>query len=111
MSIKYVDSNVFIYAIVADENSEPKASSSKKILKHIADGSLDAATSTLTWDEIVWSVRKLIGTETAIKHGKYFLDFPNLRLLRVDNARPDQDHPHDGNAHQRNRATILIPGS
>ena len=58
----------------------------RKILKHIADGSLNAATSTLTWDEVVWSVRKLIGTETAIKHGKHFLDFPNLRLLRVDSG-------------------------
>jgi predicted nucleic acid-binding protein len=38
--MKYVDSNVFIYSVVAEEKSERKASLSKKILLKVADGSL-----------------------------------------------------------------------
>jgi predicted nucleic acid-binding protein len=82
--MKYVDSNVFIYSVVAEEKSERKASLSKKILLKVADGSLAAATSVLTWDELVWATRKFSGLENAIKEGKFFLEFPNLKILKVD---------------------------
>ncbi len=84
MSIRYVDSNVFIYAIVADEASEKKALYCKKILLKIAEGELNAATSSLTWDEVVWSVRKLLDAKTSMKEGRELLEFPNLRILNVD---------------------------
>ncbi len=80
----YIDSNVFIYAVISDELSEQKAAHSKKILYRIADGSLEAATSVLTWDELVWIVRKLSTPETAQKEGRQFLEFPNLKLLQID---------------------------
>ncbi|MHB1830042.1 MAG: type II toxin-antitoxin system VapC family toxin [Candidatus Micrarchaeaceae archaeon] len=84
MSISYIDSNVFIYAIVADEASEKKALYCKKILLRMAEGGLNAATSSLTWDEVVWSVRKLLDVKTSIKEGRELLGFPNLRILNVD---------------------------
>jgi len=80
----YVDSNVFIYAVVADEKTEKKTLLSKKILLKIAQGSLKAATSSLTWDEFVWVIRRIFGSEVAIIEGKKFLRFPNLKILSVD---------------------------
>lgn len=82
--MKYVDSNVFIYPVVADVKTEGKAASSKKILLQIATGKLDAATCYLTWDEIVWVLRKFLGHDLALIGGKRFLEFPNLKFLKVD---------------------------
>ena len=81
--MKYVDSNVFILPIVYDAEVESKAKSAKSVLIKIADGDLNAATSLLTWDEIVWVVRKLNSLNVAIKEGGKFLQFPNLELLEV----------------------------
>ncbi len=82
--MKYVDSNVFIYAVLADEATEPKARLAKQILTRIADGRLIAATSSLTWDEVVWSIRGELGGRIAMEEGARFLEFPNLTLLNVD---------------------------
>lgn len=82
--MQYIDSNVFIYPVVADEKTEDKALLAKNILIKIADKSIDAATASLTWDEIVWSIRKILGTEIAIKEGSRFLEFPNLKILDVN---------------------------
>ena len=80
----YIDSNIFIYPVIADENTEEKSHLSKNILIKIAEGKLDARTSVLTWDELVWSVKKFIGQEIAKEEGKKFLEFPNLRILNID---------------------------
>lgn len=80
--MKYIDSNIFIYAILG---AEPKiASAAKKILTEIAEGSLPAATSSLTWDEVVWIIKKVLGRIVATEEGKKFLEFPNLKILSVD---------------------------
>lgn len=80
----YLDSNVFIYPIIADEKTEMKSSSAKKILLEVSEGKLAAATCTLTWDELTWIVGKFLGSKMAIDEGNRFLDFPNLTLLSVD---------------------------
>lgn len=81
--MKYVDSNVFILPILYEEETEKKAKSARDILIKIAKGDLSAATSLLTWDEIVWVIRKLMSSEVAIKEGKKFLQFPNLEMLEI----------------------------
>jgi predicted nucleic acid-binding protein len=70
--MRYLDSNVFIYPVIADEKTERKAFLAKKILLKIAEGSLEAATASLTWDELIWSVRKISGLEIAIKEERNF---------------------------------------
>lgn len=45
---------------------------------------MKAATASLTWDELVWSIRKICGAEIAIDEGKRFLEFPNLKILSID---------------------------
>jgi uncharacterized protein len=82
--MKYVDSNVFIYPVVADEKTEAKSASAKKILLQIATGRLEAATCYLTWDEAVRVLKKFLGRDLAVAEGKRFLEFPGLKFLRVD---------------------------
>ena len=82
--MKYVDSNVFIYPVVADERTEAKSASAKKVLLQIATGRLEAATCYLTWDETVWVLKKFLGRDLAVAEGKRFLEFPGLKFLRVD---------------------------
>lgn len=84
--MKYIDSNIFIYPVVADEKTETKAASSKKILLQISTGKLNAATCYLTWDEIVWVFEKFLGRDLALAEGRRFLEFPNLKFLKVDGA-------------------------
>jgi uncharacterized protein len=82
--MKYVDSNVFIYPVVADERTEAKSASAKKVLLQIATGRLEAATCYLTWDEAVRVLKKFLGRDLAVAEGKRFLEFPGLKFLRVD---------------------------
>ncbi len=84
-NMKYIDSNVFIYYVTLPE-SDPKAKASKEILIKIAEGNMHAATSALTWDELTWVVRKKLGKKTSFVEGRKFLEFPNLRLIAINEA-------------------------
>lgn len=77
----YLDANVFIYAAMG---AESKAVPAQKILQKVAEGDMDACTSTLTWDEIVWAVKKALGYNDAREEGIKFLAFPNLKLISAD---------------------------
>jgi hypothetical protein len=79
--MKYLDANVFLYAILYDN---AKARACKEILLKTAKGESEAATSLLSWDEIVFALSKLLGREIAVKEGERFLKLPNLKLLKVD---------------------------
>lgn len=78
----YIDSNVFIYAALSPDSDED-AINSKNILKAIFEGKILASTSTLTWDEVVWAIKRFEDRETAIIEGKKFLTFPKLKILNV----------------------------
>ena len=80
----YIDSNVFIYAILYDAEFEPKAKKAKQILCGIEKGELSACTSTLTWDEVVWVVSKVLGKNEGINQGQKLLGFPNLEFICAD---------------------------
>jgi len=82
--MRYIDSNVFIYPIIYDAEAEPKASKAKEILTKVAAGSLRAATASLSWDEVTWIARELLGVEIAKTQGRKLLRFPNLKFLSVD---------------------------
>jgi len=80
----YVDTNVFVYPIIYDETVERKVLEAKKVLIRIAEGSLEAMTASLTWDELTWIVRKTLGSKIAVEEGRKFLEFPNLKIVSVD---------------------------
>jgi len=79
----YVDSNIFLYPIIYDVNTVAEAKRSKDFLLKIAKGDVEACTAIITWDEIVWVVRKIFGLKPSIDQGRKFLSFPNLKLLGV----------------------------
>ena|SRR3989344_5880976 len=78
--MNYLDSNVFIYAAV---NNSAKGETSRNIIKNIRLGELEATTSSLTFDEVFWKVKKERGFENALIAGKAFLELPNLILIDV----------------------------
>ena len=78
----YIDANVFIYAILSD--SEKIREINRNVLAKILRGHIDAATSVLTWDELVWILKKNIDNDLAADEGYKFLNLPNLRFLQVN---------------------------
>jgi uncharacterized protein len=80
----YIDANVFLYSILYKEEQEPKVKYVRQILQSIEKGELSAYTSTLTWDEVVWIVRKEMGKDEAISQGQKLLGFSNLQWIIVD---------------------------
>lgn len=77
----YVDVNIFLEARLYET---PQADRASAFLTKIASGEIRAVTSVLTWDELVWVMRKLFGSSQAREEGQRFLRFPNLRLLVID---------------------------
>jgi len=82
----YIDSNVFLYPVLYDSEAIVEARKSKEFLLKIAQGGVEACTATVTWDEVVWVIRKIFGFDPSMEVGKKFLSFPNLRLLGVKNG-------------------------
>lgn len=80
----YIDSNVFLYPILYTEEVEPKVKKAKQILRSIEKGELQAFTSTLTWDEVVWVVSKTMSRSEGISQGQKLLGFLNLQFINVD---------------------------
>jgi predicted nucleic acid-binding protein len=79
----YVDSSVFIYPVIYDEAAVMEAKSCKSFLLKIAFKEVDAYTSLITWDEVAWAVRKVLGVEASLSQARKLLKFPNLKFLGV----------------------------
>jgi len=82
----YLDSNIFIYPAIYSSSSEPKVEKAKEILSNIEFGKIEAYTSTLTWDEVVWVVSKVMGRTEGVNLGKKLLGFPNLKFIPTDSS-------------------------
>jgi len=80
----YIDSNVFIYPAIYQTEAQQKAKKAKEILHKIENGELSAYTSTLTWDEVVWVVSRVMGRNDGIAQGRKLLGFPNLKFINAD---------------------------
>ncbi len=82
--MQYVDSNIFLYPVLYQPEVEPKAKTAKIALQKIESGEQPAATSILTWDEVVWVTSKHLGRSEGIIMGQKLLGFPNLEFIDVD---------------------------
>ena len=60
----YLDSNVFIYACLSSDDIGER---SRNLLSSIEDGSLEASTSTLSFDEIAWAVKRYRDIDQAVR--------------------------------------------
>lgn len=79
----YIDSNIFIYSIV---NSAEKGNRCREFLKRVENDNLVACTSVLTFDEIFWQLKKIMGFDKTLVATENFLNFPNLKFLDVTEA-------------------------
>jgi len=76
----YLDSNVFIYAAL---NADGLGSKMRQLLARVEEGSESAASSALTFDELVWVVGKHREKEDAWEAGRAFLELRNLKIVDV----------------------------
>ncbi|MHA1674094.1 MAG: hypothetical protein ACTSYI_10760, partial [Promethearchaeota archaeon] len=76
----YIDSNVFLNPILYDSDLNPEAQLAKEFLQRVIQKEFKAITATLTWDEIVWVIRKSYDRDMANEKGKEFLIFPSLKF-------------------------------
>ena len=78
---RYLDANIFINAIFYNDN---KAIKCKEIISKIVKNEMEGVTSVLTWDEVVYAIKRLIGIKKAEDYGNKFLNIPNLKFLNTD---------------------------
>jgi len=77
----YIDSNIFINAFIYEG---VKAEKCRRIVSDVVQGKIKGVTSVLTWDEIVYSIKKLLDAENAEISGNKFLNAPKLVLAPAD---------------------------
>lgn len=77
----YLDASTFIIAL-ASEN-DLRIAKARELLAKVGDGQEDAMTASLTWDEVLWVVKKKKGKDVAKRAGKLFLQIPNLKIVNV----------------------------
>ena len=76
----YIDSNIFIFAIL---DTEDHGEACRSLLSKIKTRQIEAATSSLTYDEVVREVKKHKGLDNAVYAGEYFLKMSNLFLFNA----------------------------
>ncbi len=77
----YLDANVFICAALNQEDLGDRA---RSLLRDVQRGKLHASSSALTFDELVWAVKKNRSLEDAVVAGGAFLDMPGLKIVEVN---------------------------
>jgi len=81
----YADAGLFLVPVLQSDRVPP-AVSAARFLEALARGTRKVSSSTLTWDEVVYVVRRLLGPEDSVAKGAELLAFPNLTWHRVDLA-------------------------
>src|SRR5436309_12899560 len=81
----YADAGLFLVPMLY-EYGVPAAASAARLLESVARGSRKVSTSTLTWDEVGYVVRRVLGVEDSIAKGAGLLAFPNPTWPRADPA-------------------------
>lgn len=74
----YLDANIFVYAVLDDGK---KGEFCKKLLEKVAFKQINAFTSVLTWDEVIYSLKKHVPIDELMRQSKEFFKFPNLVFL------------------------------
>lgn len=78
--MNYLDSNVFIYALLYDGK---KAEQAKNLLSEMVRGNCSCVTSSLALDEIIWVMMRESCREKGLQIGGDILHLPNLKILDV----------------------------
>jgi predicted nucleic acid-binding protein len=78
--VLYLDASVFDYAAISREDTGDRA---RSVLGEVQNGNAQGASSALTFDELVWTVKKYRNIEDAVRAGEAFLNMPGLKLVMV----------------------------
>ena len=78
----YLDANILLYPML---QQDARATACRAVLDQVVAGAA-ASTSVLTWDEVVYVLRKIQGAARAIQQGRLLLQFPGLHFLPADLA-------------------------
>lgn len=70
--------------VVANLDIETLGNDARSILKSVQSGELEAASSALSFDELVWAVKRNRSPEDSMTAGEAFLNMPRLRLVPVN---------------------------
>jgi predicted nucleic acid-binding protein len=73
--LNYFDSNIIIYAILDDSE---KGEWTKDVLGKVQNEEMPACTSFLTFDEVFYKVKNVLGNDEALKNIEAFLTMPIL---------------------------------
>lgn len=79
----YFDSNIFVYALIYDHQLED-FKKADYYLQRIVKAEIIGYTSTLTWDEVFYVIKKNNDLDKAIQASNVFLKLPNLCFINVD---------------------------
>ncbi len=77
----YLDSTVFLNVLLGTDEA---SRGYEKILNLLKDGKFEGFTSTLTYDEIFWKVKRMRSRPAAIDACDIFLTIPNLKFIEVN---------------------------
>ena len=81
--MNYFDSNIIIYAILDDTG---KGEWAREVLEKVQKEEMPACTSFLTFDEVFYKVKKVLGNDEALKNIEAFLTMPNMRFNDVNDS-------------------------
>lgn len=76
----YLDSNVFVYAALYEGE---KSDGARRLLREIVEGNREAATASLTLDEVTYVLEREETREGALRQAERVLGFANLRVVSV----------------------------
>lgn len=81
----YTDGGVLVLSLTADERA-PYVSQCKRFVESFVRGERTVSTSVLTWDEVVYVLRRLLGPEDSREKAEDLLALPNLIWIPADLA-------------------------
>jgi predicted nucleic acid-binding protein len=87
----YVDSNIFIYGALNDDQRGDQA---RTVLNDISTGERHGYTSALTYDEVCWQLTNKLDSEPAQKALDVVIDMPNLSLIEANTHVIRDAHSH-----------------
>ncbi len=73
----YIDTNIFVYAL---QDTDELGDNARKFLQMIEDGTLEGATSSITFSELVFAIMKNDSREKALEGGENFLALNNIYI-------------------------------
>ncbi len=79
----YIDSNVFVFYALETESLKNNELS-MDYLNRVHDKSLLGFTGVITWDEVVFNIKRFTTRGESIKFGEKLLGFPNLLFLGIN---------------------------